>query len=119
MLSSTHSGQIVALNEELDRRREECLQLKSVLASRAKDSIEIAKESYGGDSNILNEDGELAMAYQTQKEINKVLQRDLENERKQGKTREKQLREEISELKKDNERQLNLIGQVNRRIHWL
>lgn len=43
------------MNEELQRRREECLQLKSVLASRAKESIEIAKQSYGGDAAILNE----------------------------------------------------------------
>lgn len=52
------------------------------------------------------------MAYQAQKEINRVLERDLEYEKKQSKQREKELRKEIDELKKDNERQQNLIGQV-------
>lgn len=52
------------------------------------------------------------MAYQTQKDINRVLQRDLEQERNQSKKREAELREEINELKEDNERQQNLIGQV-------
>jgi len=47
--------QFTALNEELSRRREECIQLKSLLASRTKDSIETAKESYGGNAEILNE----------------------------------------------------------------
>lgn len=48
-------NQFEALNEELGRRRDECLQLKAVLASRAKDSVETAKESYGGDTALLNE----------------------------------------------------------------
>ncbi|KAF6027870.1 Myo5 [Bugula neritina] len=38
------TNQFTALNEELSRRREECIQLKSLLASRTKDSIETAKE---------------------------------------------------------------------------
>lgn len=49
------SGQFAAVNEELERRRDECIQLKSVLASRAKDSIELSKQSYGGQADILNE----------------------------------------------------------------
>lgn len=52
------------------------------------------------------------MAYQTQKDINRVLERDLEQERTQSRKRETELRDEINELKADNERQQNLIGQV-------
>jgi len=62
------------------------------------------------------QDGELAMAYQTQRDINKVLQRDLEHEKKNAKSREEQLRREIRELQEDNERQQNLIGQVCQRF---
>ncbi|KAF6027871.1 Myo5 [Bugula neritina] len=106
--------QFTALNEELSRRREECIQLKSLLASRTKDSIETAKESYGGNAEILNEDGELASAYQTLKDVNRVLQRDLELEKSGYKRKELELRATIEELKKDNNRQQDLIGQLNK-----
>jgi len=51
------------MESELDRRREECLQLKAVLAHRAKDSIDVAKESYGGDAAILNEVRVMALGH--------------------------------------------------------
>jgi len=31
----------------------------------------VAAESYGGDTKLINEDGELEMAYRTQKDLNK------------------------------------------------
>ena len=56
------TDQFTALNEELERRRDECIQLKSVLASRAKDSITTAKQNYGGHAEILNEVCDLELA---------------------------------------------------------
>lgn len=53
------------------------------------------------------------MAYQAQKEVNRVLER----EKKQAKAKEAELRKEIKELKEDNERQQNLIGQVSEMRH--
>ena len=44
--------------------------------------------------------------------MNRVLQRDLENEKNAHLKREAELREQINELKKDNDRQQDLIGQV-------
>ncbi|KAL5019880.1 hypothetical protein ScPMuIL_002772 [Solemya velum] len=61
--------QFQAMSDELERRREECLQLRALLAERSISQHAIAKESYGGAGTIMNEDDELSMAYKTQKEL--------------------------------------------------
>ena len=58
------------MKEELERRRDECVQLKAVLANRTVDQAAIAKESYGGNPEMINEDGELEIAYRTEKQTN-------------------------------------------------
>lgn len=65
--------QFEAMNDELERRREECLQLRAMMAEKSITTHAIAKESYGGNDNIVNEDNELAMAYRTQKELNRYV----------------------------------------------
>ncbi len=65
------ADQFGAMMDELNRRRDECIQLRTLLATRSRGVAHIANESYGGDPNILNEDGELEMAYKTQKDLNK------------------------------------------------
>lgn len=60
--------QVEALNEELVRRREECVHLRTVLASNAHSSKDGDRET-----SLLNEDGELEMAYKTQKDLNKLV----------------------------------------------
>ena len=66
---------------------------------------------------MCTQDGELAVAYQTLKDVNRVLQRDMEQEKTAHKKREEELRAIIEELRKDNDRQQDLIGQVS--IHTL
>lgn len=61
------------MTDELERRREECLQLRAMLAESSITTHAIAKESYGGIDDIVNEDNELAMAYRTQKELNRFV----------------------------------------------
>ena len=65
------TGQFDAMKDELERRRDECIQLRTMLSARSRGMSEVADESYGGNPNILNEDGELEMAYKTQKDLNK------------------------------------------------
>lgn len=65
------SEQFTAMSDELERRREECLQLRAMLAEKSITTHAIAKESYGGMDDIVNEDNELALAYRTQKELNR------------------------------------------------
>ncbi|ESO90956.1 hypothetical protein LOTGIDRAFT_122399, partial [Lottia gigantea] len=100
-----------AMGDELDRRREECLQLRAMLADRTISTHSIAKESYSGQDNLVNEDDELSMAYKTQKDLNRLLQSQLDKTEKDAKRIQDELRKEIKELKKDNERQQKLIGQ--------
>ena len=65
------TAQFAAMVDELARRREECIQLRTLLATRSKGQTDIASESYGGQSDLVNEDGELEMAYKTQRDLNK------------------------------------------------
>lgn len=67
--------QFEALQDELERRREECIQLRTVLANRAHDLRSVTQTSYGKDVDIVNEDGELVLAYQTQKQVNRWVSR--------------------------------------------
>lgn len=61
------------MTDELERRREECLQLRAMMADRMISMHSIAKESYGGQDDIVNEDNELEMAYKTQKDLNRLV----------------------------------------------
>ena len=67
------AAQLEAMSTELARRREECLQLRTVLASMSRQSLKGADKRGGMDTSVenLNEDGELEMAYKTQKDLNK------------------------------------------------
>ena len=71
------TDQLQVQTDELNRRREECIQLRTLLATRSRGGIGIpagiADESYGGDNSLVNEDGELEMAYKTQKDLNKLV----------------------------------------------
>ena len=67
------SEQFEAQQDELERRREECIQLRTVLANRSQEMRSMTQTSYGKDVDIVNEDGELAIAYQTQKQINRCV----------------------------------------------
>ena len=52
--------QFESMKEELKWRSEECVELKAMLATRAMDQALVAQD---GKPEILNEDGELAIAY--------------------------------------------------------
>jgi myosin-5 len=124
-----YKDQFEAMADELARRREECIQLRTLLASRSRTTNALASENYGGDPNLVNEDGELEMAYRTQKDLNKLvfiaflyqvvnyfvfrlLENELQRVQKSLEQKEKEFRLQMDELKKDNDRQQKLIGQV-------
>ncbi|XP_055872959.1 unconventional myosin-Va-like isoform X4 [Biomphalaria glabrata] len=116
---STFKAQFEAMADELERRREECLQLKAMLADRTITTHSIARESYGGNDVLVNEDNELEMAYKTQKDLNRLLQSQLEKTEKDIKKKEKQYAADIGELKKENDRQQKIISQLRRKNHSL
>lgn len=65
------SEQLEASQLELDRRREECIQLHSVLANQTKGLKSVASNNYSSHIDIINEDGELVLAFEAQKKINR------------------------------------------------
>lgn len=60
-----------------DRRRDEIIQLRAVLATQAKGLKNIARINYGSTSDVnldvINEDGELVMAFEAQKRITRYI----------------------------------------------
>lgn len=58
----------------------------------------------------INEDGELAQAYETQKTINKQLELELQDEKAKYKAYEKEYKLEIEKLREDNERQQRILS---------
>lgn len=71
ILFVTFPEQFESLQDELERRREECIQLRTVLANRSTEQRTLAQSSYGKDVDIVNEDGEIVLALQSQKQINR------------------------------------------------
>jgi myosin-5 len=69
--SLTFSEQLETSQLELDRRREECIQLHSVLANQTKGLKSVASNNYSSHIDIINEDGELVLAFEAQKKINR------------------------------------------------
>lgn len=67
------SEQLEASQLELDRRREECIQLHSVLSNQTKGLKSVASNNYSSHIDIINEDGELVLAFEAQKKINRCV----------------------------------------------
>ncbi|XP_072937506.1 unconventional myosin-Va [Epargyreus clarus] len=112
--------QLSVMQNELDRRREECIQLKSVLTNQkpwfqALKSVTVnlkslATANYGSDVDIINEDGELVSAYETQKGINRQLQEELVSEKKFYSEHIAKAKAEIERLREENEKYQKLLS---------
>eukprot|EP00092_Neocalanus_flemingeri_P009668 GFUD01010409.1.p1 GENE.GFUD01010409.1~~GFUD01010409.1.p1 ORF type:complete len:1838 (+),score=622.26 GFUD01010409.1:290-5803(+) len=98
------ADQFEAMQEELDRRRAECLQLKTVLAN-----VQLSGTVESGEpSSLMSEAGsghgsapeaeELLLAYETQKNVIQQLQASLNQERERAVTVEKELRAEVEKV---------------------
>ncbi|XP_049824224.1 unconventional myosin-Va isoform X2 [Aethina tumida] len=101
--------QMVQMQAELDRRGEEVVQLKSVLANQT-NNMKSLVNSNTRLGEYINEDGELALAYETQKTINKQLELELQDEKAKYKAHEREYKFEIEKLKEDNERQQRILS---------
>lgn len=100
------------IQDELERRREECLQLRAVLANQSEDlKSVVALDSYRGNLDLVNEDGELLMAFETQKKLIRQLEAELQSEKVRMHSMEHEFRDEIKKLQEDNDRQQKLLSQ--------
>lgn len=101
-----------SIQDELERRREECLQLRAALTSQSEDVKSVVSlDSYRGNLEMVNEDGELLMAFETQKQLIRQLESELYSEKTKMQSMEKEYREEMRKLKEDNDRQQKLLSQ--------
>ncbi|XP_076169169.1 dilute class unconventional myosin isoform X2 [Ptiloglossa arizonensis] len=102
-------GQFDALQEELERRREECIQLHSVLADNTR-RMKSLGSNYGRDVDIINEDGELVLAFETQKKINRQLEDEIQMKEKGWREQRNEWRAEIDRLQEEIEKQHKLLS---------
>ncbi|XP_074111473.1 dilute class unconventional myosin isoform X2 [Cotesia typhae] len=103
------TGQFDALQEELERRREECIQLHSVLADNTK-RMKSLGSNYGRDVDIINEDGELALAFEAQKKINRQLEDELQTKEKGWREQRNEWRNEIDRLQEEMQKLQKLLS---------
>lgn len=104
-------SQFKALELELERRREECIQLHTVLSDKTSGMKNIAQSSYGKDVDIMNEDGELVLAFEAQKKINRQLEDELQAEKEQYRSERAEMVAEIERLLLDNEKLQSLFSE--------
>jgi myosin V len=112
-------NQFDALNEEVQRRREECIQLKSLLIAKHRASFHNNNDHSSSDEhnniddiNSLNTDGnEFEVGYNTQKILNRILENQMFELKKTSETEKVCLQKEMSKLREENERQQNLLLQ--------
>ncbi|XP_061726561.1 unconventional myosin-Va isoform X2 [Cydia pomonella] len=121
LLTKEVIDQLGIMQKELDRRRDECIQLKSVLTNTKPQWFQTLKNvtvnlkslttsSYGSDVDIVNEDGELATAYETQKGINRQLQEELMAEKAFYSDHISKTKAEIDRLRDENEKYQKLLS---------
>ncbi|KAJ0170182.1 hypothetical protein K1T71_014110 [Dendrolimus kikuchii] len=120
LVSKEVIDQLGVMQKELDRRRDECIQLKSVLTNQkpwfqALKNVTVnlkslASSNYGSDVDIINEDGELATAYEAQKGINRQLQEELIAEKKFYSEHISKSKTELERLREENEKYQKMLS---------
>ncbi|XP_076683864.1 unconventional myosin-Va-like isoform X2 [Andrena cerasifolii] len=102
-------GQFDALQKELARKREECIQLHSVLVDKTR-GMKSSGSSYSRDVDIINEDGELVQAFETQKMINRHLEDEIQTKQKEWSDERDEWQAEIDRLQEEIEKQQKLLS---------
>ena len=107
-------GQFDAMSDELDRRREECIQLRTVLANttlggQINDQTTMNTSRLNGGEPFV-EDNEILMAFETQKRIIRHLENELQEEKTGAQRKVEEERKEIQRLTAENEQQQKLLA---------
>lgn len=118
LINKEMMDQFDALNEEVKRRREECIQLKSLLVNiHRSNRHDTSLEILNGDTDIssivsnLNYEGnESELRYNSQKILNRVLENQMNDLKKKNEVEKKQLQKEMAKLIEENERQYNILS---------
>uniref|UniRef100_A0A8C0ZH57 Unconventional myosin-Va n=1 Tax=Cyanistes caeruleus TaxID=156563 RepID=A0A8C0ZH57_CYACU len=112
--------QLTSVSEELEVRKEEVLILRSQLVSQKEaiqpkvnltQQVHYVEKQSPQDYHMLNEDGELWLAYEGLKQANRLLESQLQSQKKSHENELESLRGEIQSLKEENNRQQQLLAQ--------
>uniref|UniRef100_A0A8D2PYL6 Myosin VA n=1 Tax=Zosterops lateralis melanops TaxID=1220523 RepID=A0A8D2PYL6_ZOSLA len=121
--------QLTSVSEELEVRKEEVLILRSQLVSQKECVMSLPchlitityisciflntflERQSPQDYHMLNEDGELWLAYEGLKQANRLLESQLQSQKKSHENELESLRGEIQSLKEENNRQQQLLAQ--------
>ena len=108
-------NQFDALNEEVQRRREECIQLKSLLIAKHRATFNAENADHNediDDISSLNTDGnEFEVGYNTQKLLNRILENQMFEIKRTSENEKAAIQKEMKQLREENERQQTLLMQ--------
>lgn len=114
-------GQFDALNEEVQRRRDECIQLKSLLIAKhravnqSQNHSDLDNNNFSdnlADLSSINTDGnEYEIGYNTQKILNRFLENQMSELKKSSDFEKANLLKEIKVLRDENEKNQDLLMQ--------
>nr|AAF12809.2 myosin heavy chain V [Doryteuthis pealeii] len=97
--------------EELERRRAEILYIKAIWLETGIEKKDDLHAKHGGED--VSEEEELKTALQFHQKLNRLLENQLQETEKKSKHTEQDLLTQIEELTKENERQKQVISQLN------
>uniref|UniRef100_A0A670ISY8 Myosin VB n=1 Tax=Podarcis muralis TaxID=64176 RepID=A0A670ISY8_PODMU len=103
-------NQLKSANEELEVRKEEVLILRTqiIKAAQQKDAGRNMTEDWG----YLNEDGELGLAYQGLKQVARLLEAQLQDQRREHEEEVETLKEQMGTLREEMEKQQEVFFQT-------
>ncbi|XP_049955343.1 unconventional myosin-Va-like [Schistocerca serialis cubense] len=102
--------QYIQLQLEVDRWREECIQLHSILAKQTEGLKNVASINYGSHVHLINEVVQLVLAFEAQKKINRQLEDELHQEKNKWQAEREQLQQENEKLREENDNQHKLLS---------
>lgn len=114
-------NQFDALNEELQRRRDECIQLKTLILAKHRlmnkstnmnDSSNADSDDTNPDVHSINTEGnEFEVGYNTQKILNRILENQINEMKRNYESDKAVLVKEVKHLRDENDKQHDLIMQ--------
>lgn len=119
LINKEMMDQFDALNEEVKRRREECIQLKSLLVNvhRASKPMHENSIDMNGEtdlnsvvSNLNYEGNESELRYNSQKILNRVLENQMNDMKKKHEQEKKLIQKEMNKLIEENDRQYGILA---------
>lgn len=102
-------AQYVALQEENKRRRDECIQLRAILAQQSQSLRSLGLANVKNDVERFHDEGELFEAFQAQKLVNRQLESELSALTEENNAKLKELSKSIDELRNERNKLHDII----------